>query len=470
MPHTFHPSILREYDIRGIYGQTLFDADAYALGRAFARYVRGLCGKAHPCVVVGYDGRLSSPALAAALVAGLCDAGCDVRSIGLGPTPMLYFAEASMDEVEGGIQVTGSHNPADHNGFKIVCGGRALFGPAIVELGRLAGVEQAEIGRKGVDRDVDVSGAYVERLLGALEGVSGQALGALRLGWDTGNGAAGPILTRVLARLPGENLVLFAEVDGHFPNHHPDPTEDANLADLRNLLESNRLDFGLAFDGDGDRVVLVDGKGRALAGDQLLAIAAADVLAKAPGATVVADVKTSRAVFDSIAAHGGKPLMWKAGHSLIKSKMKETGALLGGEMSGHLFFADTWYGFDDGIYAALRVIAALLRAGTTPGAWLDAQPPSCTTPELRFAVADEAKFAVVAAVGQLLAVAGVAANRVDGLRVDTEDGWWLLRASNTQAMLTARAESGSAKGLARLLAQLDGWLAQVGVSRHAAPA
>ena len=459
--HHFHSSILREYDIRGTYGRTLFDADAFAIGRVFAGEVLAAGGR---CVAVGYDGRLSSPALEAALVGGLCEGGVDVRRIGLGPTPMLYFAEASTEEVQGGIQITGSHNPPDHNGFKIVLGGRPFFGQDIVRLGQMAAMEQPEIGRKGVDQRVRVDGLYVERLLGAFEGLELAELAGLRIGWDTGNGAVGPVLGEVLRRLPGEHCVLFAEVDGHFPNHHPDPTDEGNLADLRNLVASRRLDFGVAFDGDGDRLGVVDAAGRIIWGDELLAIAAEEVLSAHPGSVVVGDVKMSQLVFQRIAELGGQGVMWKSGHSHIKSKMKATGALLGGETTGHLFFADRWYGFDDALYGALRLIAACVRSGRSMADWRDALPRLHTTPELFVPAADERKFGVIAEVAGRLEAEGAQPCTIDGLRVDTEDGWWLLRASNTQAMLTARAESPTAEGLTRLLAEIERHLGRSGLS------
>ncbi|NBC37729.1 phosphomannomutase [Novosphingobium sp. FSY-8] len=457
-----HPSILREYDIRGIYGRTLFDADAYVIGRRFAAVVLAEGGAR---IAVGRDGRLSSPALEAALVAGLTDGGVDVTRIGLGPTPMLYFAEASMPEQDGGIQITGSHNPGDHNGFKIVFRGRPFFGADIRRLGQMAAVEQAEIGRKGVDRAVCPMAAYGAALLGALKGVDRAALDQVRIGWDTGNGAAGPVMQALIAQLPGEHILLFPDVNGHFPNHHPDPSNAANLADLRSAVLSNHLDFGVAFDGDADRLGIVDARGRIIDGDRLLSLAAADVLPDHPGAMVVADIKTSQAVIDDIARLGGQPLLWKTGHSHIKSKMKETGAILGGEMTGHLFYADRWYGFDDAIYAALRIIAASVRPGRSVTAMHEAMAVMHATPEIRIPVAEEAKFDIVANVAEQMRAAGIAADLTDGLRVTGPDGWWLLRPSNTEAMLGARAESASAQGLARVLAQLDAALAQCGVVR-----
>ena len=336
MSHTFDPTILREYDIRGIIGETLEADDARAIGRSFGSMLRRARGSR---VAVGYDGRQSSPMLEHALVEGLTASGCDVVRVGLGPTPMLYYAEASADDVDGGIQITGSHNPPNYNGFKMVFQGRPFFGADIQQLGEVAAAGEWEDGTGSVI-DRPLIDAYVERLLEGLDGIDPASLADIRIGWDAGNGSAGPALEKLVARLPGEHHVLYAEVDGTFPNHHPDPTVEANLADLRALVADKQLDFGIAFDGDGDRIGAIDGEGRVIWGDQLLMIYAQDLLQRRAGATIIADVKASRALFDHVEAHGGKPVMWKTGHSLIKSKMKETGAPLAGEMSGHVFFAD----------------------------------------------------------------------------------------------------------------------------------
>ncbi len=462
MAHRFDPTILREYDIRGVVGQTLGADDAHAVGRSFATVLRRAGGRK---LAVGYDGRLGSPMLEAALVAGVRASGVDVVRIGMGPTPMLYYAEASAQDLDGGIQITGSHNPADHNGFKLVMQGGAFFGPNIQALGRMA-AQGDWLDGAGACEERDVLPAYVERLLAGVAGIDRAALAGLRIGWDAGNGAAGPALERLTAALPGEHHLLFTKVDGHFPNHHPDPTVEANLADLKALVLARHLDFGVAFDGDADRIGVVDARGRVIQGDQLLAIFAEDVLRARPGATVIADVKASGALFARIAELGGRPLMWKSGHSLIKSKMKAVGAPLGGEMSGHVFFADQFYGFDDGLYAAVRLIAASLRLGRSVTRLHDAMPAMVNTPELRFHVDEARKFAVIEEVRDRLAAAGdgdVVA--IDGVRVTTPDGWWLLRASNTQDVLVARAESTDAAGLARLLARIDAQLAASGLSR-----
>ena len=461
MSHRFHPTVLREYDIRGVIGETLGPDDARAIGRGFGTLLRRAGGK---LVAVGYDGRVSSPMLERALIEGLTASGCDVRRIGLGPTPMLYFAEASAEEVDGGIQITGSHNPANYNGFKMVFQGRPFFGAQIQEIGRLAAAGDWDDGTGEVET-TEVLDAYVDALVTGLDGIDRDRLGALRIGWDAGNGAAGPALEKLVAKLPGEHHTLFTEVDGNFPNHHPDPTVPENLEDLRRLVADKNLDFGIAFDGDGDRVGAIDGQGRVIWGDQLLMIYAEDLLQREPGATIIADVKASRALFDRVAELGGKPLMWKTGHSLIKSKMKETHAPLAGEMSGHIFFADTYYGYDDALYGAVRLIAASVRLGKSVTELRSAMPEMLNTPELRFQVDESRKFAAIEEVKQRLARTDADVNDTDGVRVTTPDGWWLLRASNTQDVLVARAESYTQEGLDRLLAQIDEQLAASGLER-----
>ena len=461
MSHRFHPTVLREYDIRGVIGETLGPDDARAIGRGFGTLLRRAGGK---LVAVGYDGRVSSPMLERALIEGLTASGCDVRRIGLGPTPMLYFAEASAEEVDGGIQITGSHNPANYNGFKMVFQGRPFFGAQIQEIGRLAAAGDWDDGTGEVET-TEVLDAYVDALVTGLDGIGRDRLGALRIGWDAGNGAAGPALEKLVAKLPGEHHTLFTEVDGNFPNHHPDPTVPENLEDLQRLVAEKNLDFGVAFDGDGDRVGAIDGQGRVIWGDQLLMIYAEDLLQREPAATIIADVKASRALFDRVAELGGKPLMWKTGHSLIKSKMKETHAPLAGEMSGHIFFADTYYGYDDALYGAVRLIAASARLGKSVTELRSAMPEMLNTPELRFQVDESRKFAAIEEVKQRLARTDADVNDTDGVRVTTPDGWWLLRASNTQDVLVARAESYTQEGLDRLLAQIDEQLAASGLER-----
>jgi phosphomannomutase len=461
--HRFDPSLLREYDMRGVWGRTLGPRDGWAVGRSFAECVHRAGGNR---VAVGYDGRLSSPALEAAVVEGLREGGITVRRIGLAPTPLLYYAVASAEEVHGGIEITGSHNPKDHNGFKMDLGGQPFFGQDIAELGRIAAAGAWRDGLEpgGVEL-VDLTGPYIARIVDALDGVDAAEIARLRIGWDAGNGAAGPLIAQLVRQLPGAHVLFFTDIDGHFPHHHPDPTVAENLGDLIAAVVAGKIDIGFAFDGDGDRLGVVDGRGRVLWGDQIMAILAQDLLARHPGARIMADVKSSQTLFDAITAQGGEALMAPTGHSLIKSAMKQTGALLAGEMTGHLFFADTYYGYDDALYGALRLIAACARLGHSLTELRDAMLQTHVTPDLRFAVPGTDPFAAVAALVATLRAEGLAFDSTDGARVRTPDGWWLLRASNTEAMLTARAESLTASGLTRLLADLDTRLAALGVAR-----
>ena len=455
MSHHFDPVALREYDIRGIVGKTLGEADAYAIGRTFGTLIVRAGGK---CVAVGYDGRLSSPMLETALIKGLTKSGADVVRVGLGPTPMLYFAESVLDGVDGGIQITGSHNPADYNGFKMVQAHGPFYGEDIQRLGAMAAAGDWESGNGSV-RNHDIEDAYVARLARDYPGR------AFRIGWDAGNGAAGRVIEKLTRLLPGEHHLLFTDIDGRFPNHHPDPTVEANLADLKALVAEKKLDFGVAFDGDGDRIGAIDGLGRVIWGDQILSILAESVLKEEPGATIIADVKASQALYDRITELGGKPLMWKTGHSLIKVKMKETDSPLAGEMSGHIFFRHGWYGFDDAQYVAVRFMQAIDEQGGSLSAIKDAMPNMINTPELRFQVDESRKFAVVDEILARLEAEGANINRTDGARVNTADGWWLLRASNTQDVLVARAEAQDQAGLDRLMAQIDRQLAASGLER-----
>ncbi len=445
MAHAFDPAIMREYDIRGTVDKNLTEDDALALGHAFGTMVVRAGGKQ---IVVGYDGRTHSPRLEAALVKGLVETGAKVERAGLGPTPMLYFAAASR-KADGGIMVTGSHNPPDQNGFKMLLakhlvGGGPVYGAAIKKLADITAASDFVEGNGSVS-EIDISGDYVVRLL---QDCVGKA--PLNIVWDCGNGASGDIVRRLTPKIPGTHTLLFPDVDGTFPNHHPDPTEPHNLIDLQKAVAEKKADLGIAFDGDADRIGAIDSKGRIIAGDQLLAIYAHEVLKTHPGAVIIADVKASQALFDKVAELGGKPLMGKTGHSLIKAKMAETNAPLAGEMSGHVFFADKYYGYDDAIYAAVRLISLISSSGKSLADWRDSLPQTINTPEMRFPVDEARKFAVVEEIKARLQSAQAKVNDTDGVRVLTADGWWLLRASNTQAVLVARAEAQTKEGLARL--------------------
>ena len=455
--HKFSPQILREYDIRGTVGETLFPADAYALGRSFGTMVARRDGR---LVCVGFDGRVSSPELEASLIEGLCASGMQVLRSGLGPTPSLYFATKSM-QADGGIMVTGSHNPPNHNGFKMMLGGASFWGDDIQKLGAMAAAGDWVDGA-GSARVVELMAAYVSRLR-----IDYTAARGLKVAWDAGNGSAGEAMVALTRQLPGTHVLLNEKIDGTFPSHHPDPTVPENLKQLQEAVARENCDLGIAFDGDGDRIGVVDGKGRILWGDQLLSIYARDLLSRRPGATVIADVKASQVLFDEIKQYGGKPVMAATGHSIIKTKMAELAAPLAGEMSGHIFFADRYYGFDDALYAAIRLLDIVAHGDQSLAEMRDALPQVVNTPEIRFEISEDRKFAVIDEVKTRLAGTADKVDDTDGVRGLNEDGWWLLRASNTQAVLVVRCESASDVGLARLKATVIDHLRSSGVDAPA---
>jgi phosphomannomutase len=460
--------------MRGIVGETLDSDDARAMGRTFGTIVREAGGIT---VCVGYDGRTTSPELEAAVAEGLRQAGMAVKRVGRGPTPMLYFATHYL-QADGGIMITGSHNPPNHNGFKMILGGKPFFGADIQRLGEIAAAgafadveEAAERGEKVFT--VSVEEPYLQTLVAAYdEEAQGSAQetkremgkGAeLKVAWDAGNGAAGEIMMRLTQRLAGTHILLNETIDGSFPNHHPDPSVAENMVQLQEMVRREGCDLGIAFDGDGDRIGVVDGDGEILWGDQFMVALASEVLEDTPGAIIIADVKASQVLFDEIARMGGTPLMGRTGHSLIKAQMAETGAPLAGEMSGHIFFADRYFGFDDALYAAVRLLRVVTRTGESLAALRKRLPIVVNTPELRFDCDDMRKFHVIEEVKARLDAGGTKINDLDGVRVQTADGWWLLRASNTQAALVARCESGEREGLERLKADLVAQLEQSGV-------
>ncbi|NQV48363.1 MAG: phosphomannomutase/phosphoglucomutase [Rhodospirillaceae bacterium] len=452
--HKLDPTILREYDIRGIVGVTLNTGDVRAIAHAFATMVSREGGKT---IAIGYDGRLSSPELEAAAVDGLKAAGLNVYRTGMGPSPMLYYATHELP-ADAGLMITGSHNPPEYNGIKMSIGGRAFYGDDIQRLGCIAAAGDFEHG-EGRAEDRPVFDDYVARLLMDYRGGK-----ELTVAWDAGNGAAGDALQKLVRGLPGRHVLLNEQVDGTFPAHHPDPTVEANLAQLKQAVSKENCDLGIAFDGDGDRIGIVDGRGRVLWGDQIMVILAREVLADLPGATIIADVKASQVFFDEIERMGGKALMWKTGHSLIKSKMVETGSPLAGEMSAHIFFKHRYYGYDDALYAAVRLLSIVAGSDETLADMLDAMPQMMNTPELRFDCAEDRKFKVVEEVAhRLKSMDGITVHDMDGVRVQSADGWWLLRASNTQAVLVARCESTNAEGLDRLKHELSQQLTKSGL-------
>ena len=427
-----NPAIFREYDIRGVPGRD-FDADfAWRLGAAFGSTA---CETGARRVSVGRDCRLTSADRAAALVEGLRSTGLQVIDVGVCPTPLLYFSLFHWD-LDGGIQVTGSHNPPDYNGFKICLGKETLHGEQIQDLRR----------RIQAGRFVRAPGSVEQRpIAAAYETHVAESIGTLprplAVVVDAGNGTAGPVAPALYRRLGARVVELYCELDGRFPHHHPDPTVVENLADLVRAVTGGGSDLGIAFDGDADRIGVVAPSGRVIWGDELLVLYARAVLARNPGAAVVSEVKCSQRLYDDIARHGGRAIMWKAGHSLLKAKMRETGALLGGEMSGHIFFKERYFGYDDAIYAGARLLELLARAARPLEALLADLPPACTTPEIRVDCPDDVKFRVAERVRARFEAEGFDLIAVDGVRVRFPRGWGLLRASNTQPVLVMRFEA-----------------------------
>ncbi len=456
MTHKFHSSILRAYDIRGIYNQTLFDNDAYYVGRCFAKILQQ---NNKNKMAVACDGRYSSPILKERLIQGLYDSGIEVIDVGLGPTPMLYFSVYELN-LDAGIMVTGSHNPKDHNGFKMMIKNQNFYGADILGLAKIL-ENQDFVNAEGSVEEFDISEKYLNRLLedcelaqsdsGLLNEVENfEGVKKLKIAWDAGNGSAGEIMTKLSQRIYGEHILLFNEIDGDFPNHHPDPTEAKNLQDLIGVVKSQKCDFGIAFDGDGDRIGVVDGDGEIIWGDQLLIFYAREILAKNRGATIIADVKASGSLFAEITKAGGNAVMWKTGHSLIKAKMKELSASLAGEMSGHIFFADKYYGFDDALYASIRLINILANSAQSLSQMQKKLPKTFSTAEIRIETSEEKKFVIVEDLKKLLHKNNEKFVDIDGIRAESSEGWWLIRASNTQPVLVARCEANSQENLDKM--------------------
>ena len=445
------PEAIRAYDIRGHVGRDIDRAGAYALGLAYA-FAAGKEDVAR--VGVARDGRLSSPTLEQALIWGLMDGGLRVERLGVGPTPMLGFAVRELD-LGGAIMVTASHNPPGENGFKILLGDQRVHGEA------LRALVQGPCERRvcGSARRISVLDSYVDELARAAEGMA-----PLRVAWDCGNGATGPVVQRLAQVLPGQHVLLNTEIDGRFPAHHPDPALAGNLSQLAEAVISGGCDLGVAFDGDGDRLGVVDGQGRILWADQLLLLLARDLIARQPGAGVVADVKCSKVLFDGVAQAGGRCALSPSGYVLVRETMNREGALLGGELSGHICYADGWGGVDDAIFAAIQTFLAISRLPGGLAGFRDSLPPSFATPELRVACPEDRKAAVVAEVAERLASEGAVFDPEVGLRVESPDGWWLLRASGTEAKLTCRCESIHPDGLDRLRAELKSQLQLSGIA------
>jgi phosphomannomutase/phosphoglucomutase len=450
---TIDPTIFREYDIRGVVDRDLTEPAVELIGRGYAAEARAHGARR---VTVGRDCRDHSPRLASALCKGLTEGGLDVVDLGTVTTPMQYFSLHHLD-ADGGIQITGSHNPPEYNGLKVSLGKASLHGEQIQQLRRRIEAGALPVGPSpGRIERQDVLEAYLDACAAHVR----PGPRRLKVVADAGNGTAGPFCVPALERLGFEVVPLFCDLDPTFPNHHPDPTVEANLEHLKAAVRENRADVGLAFDGDADRVGAVDEQGNVLWGDQILILLARAVLEEVPGATIVGEVKCSKTLYDDIERRGGKALMWKAGHSLIKAKMKETGAALAGEMSGHIFFKHRWFGFDDGIFAGLRLLEVMSRTDRPLSALLADIPRTFSTPELRVDCPETLKFPLVRAVTEHLKQAHEVID-VDGARVIFPDGWGLIRASNTQPLLVLRFEAETEARLAELRAYVEGELARV---------
>ncbi|MEK6609124.1 MAG: phosphomannomutase/phosphoglucomutase [Myxococcota bacterium] len=444
---TFNPHVFREYDIRGVADSDFPDVFVGDLGRAIGTFL-ARCGAGR--IALGRDCRLHGPRIHDALLEGLLETGLTVLDVGVVPTPLVYFSTFELD-LDGAVQITGSHNPPQDNGFKICRGKQTIFGEDVQAIRRLCETRDFLRTSGGRHEEVDIASRYLANV------ASNVRVGPRRFGVvvDAGNGAGGPVGAAALEALGLPVTRLFCEMDGSFPNHHPDPTMPENVETLRREVLARGAEVGIAYDGDADRLGVIDGRGRTLYGDQILMLFARALLAEQPGAMVVSEVKCSQALFDDIAARGGRPLMWKVGHSLIKAKMKEEKALLGGEMSGHFFFAHRWFGFDDAIYASLRLCELLSRGEKTLAELRDELPDLATTPEIRVDCPDGAKFEVVRRVAERLRGRYPIVD-VDGVRVKVDGGWGLVRASNTQPVLVLRFEADSEARLAEIRAMVEG--------------
>jgi phosphomannomutase/phosphoglucomutase len=430
----FKPSIFREYDIRGIADEELMDADLELLGQALGTYLIRDSGRT---ICLGRDCRLSGGRIHAALLKGLLASGANVLDIGTVPTPLLYYSAVHF-EAAGGVMITGSHNPPEYNGIKTVCGPGTLHGEQIQQVLKLIQGNDFESG-SGTVKEIDAATPYVEEIASQF-----QFARRVKVVLDAGNGTAGPVFHRILEKLNVEPIELFFEMDGRFPNHHPDPTVPENLRDLAKAVRKEKAELGIAFDGDADRIGALDEKGNVVYGDMLLLIFGREILSRKPGATFIGEVKCSQAMYDKLAELGGNPVMYKTGHSLIKAKMKQAQAELAGEMSGHMFFADRYYGFDDALYAACRLLEIVAKSGKPLSAQLEGVPKTVSTPELRVDCPDDKKFLVVEKVAEIVRKRHQVVD-VDGVRVPFAQGWGLVRASNTQPVLVMRFEATSEK-------------------------
>lgn len=448
-----NPIIFREYDIRGVFKHDFDEQFAYLLGRSYISYLHQHTNiNGRPTVTLGRDARLSSPALAAALKKGFVESGARVIDLGLMTTPISYFSTFALPNIAGAIMVTGSHNPPNYNGFKISVGKSTIFGEAIQELRRIVESGKFATG-EGSAEQLNIFDLYVERYQSEFG-----KLAKVPVVLDCGNGTAGCIARRLYQSVGLDPVVLFEEPDGEFPNHHPDPTVEENLQDLIREVKSRGAHIGIGFDGDSDRIGVVDEGGRIIFGDELMAIISRDILSRKAGQTIVGDVKCSDRMYNYIRKYDGNAIMWKTGHSLIKEKIKKEGAPFGGELSGHIFFADRNYGYDDALYAGLRVVEIIARTGRTLSQLLQDFPPAYSTPEIRIDTTEEKKRTIVDQLKRRYPADTdrYKINLIDGIRISFVDGWALARSSNTQPVLVLRFESASREGLARIRGEIEG--------------
>ncbi len=440
--------IFRNYDIRGIFEKELHQEAVFLIGKSIGSYIKRGCGKE---IVVGRDGRLSSPKLRDWLVDGITSTGVDVVDIGMVPTPLTYFAIFHWEK-DGGVMITGSHNPPDYNGFKVLCGKETLYGPEIKELYRIIEKDDFEEG-EGKVKKREVVQVYINFVLANVHPSR-----KMKIVVDGGNGVGCFVARELFERMGHEVHTLYCEVDGRFPNHHPDPTVPENMKELSRKTVSLKAEVGIGYDGDADRLGVVDDKGRLLFGDQIMMVLIRDVLQKNPGAKIISDVKASKFLFEEIKRLGGIPIMWKTGHSFIKKKMKEEGALLAGEMSGHIFYADRYYGFDDAIYSSARLLEYLSNVNEPLSSIVDSLPRSFSTPEIRVETTEERKFEAVEKIKEKLRELhpDYPVIDIDGVRIEYPDGWALVRASNTQPVLVLRFEASSPEALERIRKEVEG--------------
>ena len=462
--HTFNDTILRSYDIRGIYGKTLTEKDAFMLGFFFGVTVKEKNpDKRHPLIVIGMDGRLSSPVLEEKLNEGLEKSGCEIYRIGLGPTPMLYFA-SNYFKADGAIQVTGSHNPKDYNGFKLVLNQNSFFGEDILRLGHFASKGYSKK-YNGFSKSVEINSKYIDEIKKPLK-INESELHKKTIVWDCGNGASGPLVEMLTKEIPGKHVVLYSEVDGNFPNHHPDPTDESTLKILVKKMKEVDAELGIAFDGDGDRIGVVDKHGRPIPGDLLTAFLANSITTNdKENQTIILDIKSSFIAYETIISLGFMAEIGKTGHSNIKKRLKEINSPLAGEMSGHIFFGDTYFGYDDALYAAIRLLT-LSANNIELDKFMSTLPETFVSPEIKVFCSDKIKFLTIDNISKCV-FEKYNSNDVislDGLRVKNNHGWWLIRASNTEEALVVRFEGKSEKDKKELSLEVKNLLKNEGLT------